>query len=278
MPEQTEVTLALNTIWDSIAEFSAGMEEPDWAQPTECPGWSVKDNLIHMIGTERILLGEDIPDVEIEEAPHIKNEIGRINERWIYSRKDKPGSELLEEFKEVTSARKNYLAELTPENWDAAGPTPIGEAPYSRFMQIRAMDCWLHEQDMREALSQPGHREGLGIKVTLDEILPTFGYIVGKKGGAPEGSTTEFDLSGPEARRILVQIKDGRGMLAEPAETDSSIKPDIKFEASTFLITRLLGGRRTGQSALDAGEVKITSSPDFQETAQKILDNMGYMI
>ncbi len=275
-PNQKEVREALKAAWESTADLSAQLSDEEWEIETDCPGWSVRDNLIHILGTEMILLGKAIPDVDVPDLAFVKNDIGKMNQQWIKSREELSPVEILEEFRETTAERLNFLENQTPEDWNAVGPTPIGEAPYSRFMQIRAMDCWMHEQDMREALKKDGHREGVALKVALDEMLNILGYVVGKKGEAPENCAVEFDLTGPEARNVIIQMKDSRGTVVDSLESGGT--PDIKFETDTFTMTRLLGGRKDGNAALGAGGISITCSAEHETTAKKILENLGYMI
>ena len=39
-------------------------------------------------------------------------------------------------------------------------------------MRIRVFDCWLHEQDIRDAVGRPGGEDGPAASVALDEIGP----------------------------------------------------------------------------------------------------------
>ena len=68
-------------------------------------------------------------------------------------------------------------------------------------MRIRTFDCWLHEQDIRDAVGRPGGEDGAAAALALDEMTSAIGYVVGKKAGAPQGSRVRFDLTGPAARR-----------------------------------------------------------------------------
>ena len=43
-------------------------------------------------------------------------------------------------------------------------------------MQIRVFDCWLHEQDIRDAVGRPGHETGLAVEVVLDEMATALGF------------------------------------------------------------------------------------------------------
>ncbi len=71
-------------VWSDVISVCDGLTGEQWAYPTDCPGWSVQDNVAHMIGTERMLAG-DQPGAgeDTGEAPHVRNDIGKANERWI---------------------------------------------------------------------------------------------------------------------------------------------------------------------------------------------------
>ena len=62
------------------------LDETQWKLPTDCPGWTVQDNLAHIIGIESVIIGLPEPKVDLPaDLPHVKNELGRSNEVWIES-------------------------------------------------------------------------------------------------------------------------------------------------------------------------------------------------
>ena len=50
----------LDQTWRSISDLGHSLTDDQWAISTECPGWSTKDIVSHLIGIERKLLG--LPD------------------------------------------------------------------------------------------------------------------------------------------------------------------------------------------------------------------------
>ena len=68
-------------------------------------------------------------------------------------------------------------------------------------------------------------------RLALDEMASSMGFVVAKKGGAPDGSRVELALTGPLARTIRVAV-DGRG----------AVVPDFAGEQPTASIT--LDGRQ----------------------------------
>src|SRR5262245_26311162 len=109
-----------------------------------------------MIGTESILLGNASPTVDVTGLGQLRNDIGPVHDAWVEYRRGSPTEEILAEFRSVTDARRQALAAMTQADFDAESWTPAGQATYGRFMQIRVFDCWMHEQDARVALGQPG--------------------------------------------------------------------------------------------------------------------------
>src|SRR5262249_31949539 len=120
----------------------------------------------------------------------------------------------------------------------APANTPIGPADYRRFMQIRVFDCWVHEQDVRDAIARPGHEGGAVAEQSVDEIVRALGFIVGKRAAAPEGSSVTFQLTGPVVRTIHVAV-DGRAAVVDSLPG----APTATIELGSGLFTRLACGR-----------------------------------
>lgn len=263
---------ALAAEWQAITELCATLSDAEWAAPTDCPGWSVQDNLSHIIGTERMLLGDPAPEIDVGDVPHVHNEIGRMNELWIAERRPWAPAAVLAEFGEVTAARLAALASMTQADFDAESWTPAGQDTYGRFMRIRTLDCWVHEQDIRGAVDRPGHRDGPVMEVTLDEFAFAVAFAVAKLGRAPDGARVLIDLAGPAARAWRVQIAGGRGRLVEAFDGDAAPSITLRTDAHTY--TRLAGGRIRGADAINKGLVTLAGDV---EAAERIVLSLGYM-
>ena len=270
----TEPLVALfEDVWGDTAALCDGLTEEQWALPTDCPGWSVKDNVAHMIGTERMLSGEQPDAPAVEGAPHVRNDIGKANEQWIAGYRDRPGSAVLDDFRAVTAGRLDALRALTAADWDREGFTPEGPGPYRLFMAIRVFDCWYHDQDIREALGRPGYLEGPVADLSLGRIPPKgLPYVVGKKAGAPAGSTVVFEVAGSPPLVASVHVPPvGRAVLlaAPPAAPTATVGMDRR----TF--ARLAGGRWSGDRARAEGVVRVEGDPDL---ANRVVDSMAFTI
>ncbi|HEX7095482.1 MAG TPA: maleylpyruvate isomerase N-terminal domain-containing protein, partial [Acidimicrobiales bacterium] len=138
----------LDAEWRSIIELCASFDDADWQRPTDCPGWSVQDNVSHIIGIENLLLGEPVDPLLTERPAHVRNDAGAFNEAAVAARRGRPGREVLDELATVTTKRLAALRALPDEKWDEVGPTPTGPGPYRHFMRMRVFDSWVHEQDI----------------------------------------------------------------------------------------------------------------------------------
>ena len=71
---------ALAETWGALAEVCFELSDTEWALPTECPGWDVKDQLSHIIGVERAIMGEPVPEWDGPLGDHVKNDFAATNE------------------------------------------------------------------------------------------------------------------------------------------------------------------------------------------------------
>jgi len=263
---------ALGEVWASLGELLSEIADADWLLPSPLPGWSVQDNVSHIIGTEEMLLGRPSPEVEIdrEATPHIRNDIGAFNEAWVASLRTVGPGEVLAHFREVTATRLADLEKLSDDEWIAESFTPVGKSTYGRFMQIRAFDCWLHEQDIRDALNRPGHENGLAVEVALSELKESMGFLVGKRAGAKEGESVTFLLTegGGTVCQINVEVA-GRATVVD----DLSGPATVTLTMPVGVMMRRCGGRVGPEELLD--QVAIEGDA---ELAARIFQHQAYMI
>ncbi len=262
------VVAHLAAIWSSTAGLLAGLDDKDWDRPTDCPGWTVRDQVSHVIGTEHILLGHPAPPaIDPATAPHVHNPLGQLNEAWVAERRDRSGPEILAELREVTDARLAALRSMSDEEMIAETNGPTGRVPYQAFMEIRVMDCWVHEQDIRRAVGRPGHFDGAAAEAALSRLTGSLGYVVGKRAGAGDGTTVVVRLEGPQAGDVAVRVSDGKARSVEaPAE------PDLTLTMSAETYACLTCGRWEPADVLADGRVQVDGD---QALAGRILEGMA---
>jgi uncharacterized protein (TIGR03083 family) len=267
--EQTVAVLAEE--WEAIASLGVQLRPEEWSLPSECPAWTVRDLVAHMIGTERSLLGEPAPPRPAVVAPHVRNEVGASNEAWVDARRTVAGADLVAEFAEVTARRLADLRAWPAERFDEVGPSPVGMVPYREFMAVRVMDCWVHEQDIRFATGRPGHAEGPAATIAMARIASAMPFVVGRRAGAPEGASVRFEVRDPGARRIDVVVRDGRAVVAD----DLGGEPTATLAMDGEAFWRLGCGRISGADARAGGLAEVGGDDAL---AERVLGSMAFMI
>ena len=246
------------------------LSDEEWELPTDCPGWTVKDHVSHLIGTERMLQGLPLSEMEVAPSAHVKNPIGEFNEREVEMRRGQSGSEVLAELEELVDLRLDTLRNADEAYFAQEAMTPTGPGTMLDFLSIRILDCWVHEQDIRRAVDRPGHMGGGPAEHTIDRLVRTIPIVVGKRAAAPEGSTTVIEISGPVARTIPVVVEGGRAKVVDGAAAGMPIVT-VTMDTETFLV--LAVGRQTAEQR--AGQITIDGDADL---GQAIVGNLNMMI
>jgi ubiquinone biosynthesis protein UbiJ len=126
----------------------------------------------------------------------------------------------------------------------------------------------MHEQDIRAALGIQGNESGPIAEQALAEVVLAIGYIVGKRGRAPDGSSVSIRLTGPVSRDLHVVVE-GRANLVDALAGEPTAT--VTLPSSLFL--RLAGGREDAEAALSRVELGGDVS-----LARQVATNLAYTI
>ena len=147
---------ALFDKWDqAIENFAAFVSTvDDWGIASPCPGWSVSDLVAHIIDFESQLAGDPQPEhtPDWSSLSHVSSDFGRFTEITTFG-----GANLTrvcwKNSLTVTPALSNDLAHFPP-----MPPFPgFASHPSPRLLGMHTFDVWVHEQDIRMAVEQPGN-------------------------------------------------------------------------------------------------------------------------
>lgn len=227
----------LEETWRSLDELLAALSDADWQAPTGCPGWSVQDNVSHLVDYEHRALLRPPPEHVPADLSHTKNPLGEMNEVGVDFRRSLSREEMFAEYREVTAARLVQLRALTADDLAQEMVTPAGPGTVADMLTIRVMDTWSHEQDIRRALGRPGHESGPAATEAVTYLARALPMVVGKRAAAPEGATVVMKVG--DVYRTVIRVVDGR---ARQTEDESAVPTvSISMPASTF--AALTGGR-----------------------------------
>jgi uncharacterized protein (TIGR03083 family) len=267
-----KATDALRQTWGGLAEACFELSSREWALPTECPGWDVKDQLSHLIGIERTIMGEAAPEWGGPFGDHVKNDFAAMNEAWVAVRRPLEGAAVRDEFVEVTETRLGQLGERTEDEWAVVGWSPVGQVPYAVFMEVRAFDSWVHEQDARRALDRPGGCGNAASAISLGRVEGAMPFVVGKKAACTDGTAVRFEITGPgdDARSFTVAVEGSRARVV-----GEDVTPTVALSLSSLDFLRLGCGRATAAQVEAAGGIAMEGDA---AVGHEVLAAMNFMI
>jgi uncharacterized protein (TIGR03083 family) len=253
----------LAATWTSIDGLCADLTDDEWERPTGCPGWTVKDQIAHLVDYEATALGRSRPEHTVADLSHTKNDMGIANEVGVDARRSRPGADVLGELREVTAARLDQLATLDEARLADEAMTPVGPATVRDVLTLRLMDTWSHEQDIRRALGRPGHDRGPEVDASIRYFMQFLPVLVGKRAAAPEGSTSVFEIG--DVPPVCIEVVGGRGGVGAVPEEPTVV---LRMDAPTF--AAFVGGRS------DAPVDWVDIAGD-DELGARILDALAFL-
>ncbi len=253
----------LEQTWRSLIDVCSDLSEEEWKRPSGCPGWSVQDNVSHLIDYEARALGRPGPEEEPAARPHTRNALGESNEVGVEHRRGRPGADVLAELREVTAARAAQLRALTADDLEREVATPAGPGTVADMLRLRVMDTWSHEQDIRRAVGRPGHDRGPAVEETVTYFTHFLPIVVAKRAGAPDGTVAVFDVG--DVHRCAIAVAGGRGRVLDTDPDQWRVR--LAMPATTF--GALVGGR-------DDVPDDVTIEGD-EELGQRIVAALGFM-
>ncbi|HEX5616737.1 MAG TPA: maleylpyruvate isomerase family mycothiol-dependent enzyme [Acidimicrobiia bacterium] len=267
--DDRELVDLLARVWDDVFALCDDLTDAEWHTMTECPGWSVHDNVAHLIGIESTILGIPTPDVELGDAPHVKNDLGRMNEQWVEHYRSFAGADVLAELRTIADRRLADLRALDADGFDADAWTPVGPGKVRDLIPFRIYDTWAHEQDIRNALGRPDNLDSPVAAFCLRRAQRPLGAVVGKRVAPPEGTIVDFVVEGPNAFTHALAVTGGR---AQPVDAPAAPTTRITTDTATFV--RLVNGRVAPTDALASGAVTITGDTALGERVVHALNTM----
>jgi uncharacterized protein (TIGR03083 family) len=232
----------------SVIDLGRTTRPGDESLPTDCPGWSVLDQVAHVASAEAMVAGEPQPDVDVSAHAHVRHAFGERMEKYVESRRGRSLEEVLDELEERLEERLGVYRSGT--EWaDTPVQGPFGPTTLGALLSVRVFDIWMHEQDIREALGRPGDLESGAASHTVAQLFAALPRIVAKTAAIEPGNAVVLDLTGPTTGRAgaRVEERDGRAIGVPLFTGEADDHPDVvttSLTMSTQVATRLAGGRR----------------------------------
>jgi uncharacterized protein (TIGR03083 family) len=210
-------------VWrEAMADFRDAAARAQWRHASVLPGWTVADVVAHVTWIERALSGHQDPahEPDWQALPYPREGFGRITEVPVDLRRSRTREEVLAEFDEMVAEREGALRTLRASNPERV-MSPLGTMmPLDEMLAMRVFDTWVHEQDIRVGVGDPGHLGTAPAHMAAGRMRGALGFVWARRVDAPVGATLQVTVTGPgvEFTDTVVRSEDGKGRPTERVE------------------------------------------------------------
>lgn len=228
---------------EDVVTLLLSLRDEDWSRPTDCPGWDVRAVAAHLAHLESELAGNPQDQVEVPALAHVTSSMGAYTERGPIARRDWSPAAVVDELAASAAIRLAALRADPPTDGSVRAPVTPGDIAWTwdTLLSNRALDVWMHEQDIRRAVGRPGGLDTPAARHTVGVFARGLGFVVGKRVAPPAGTSVVLDVTGAQRVHLAVEVgADGRATALgeDPAEPTVTLRMDTE----TYVV--LCGGRR----------------------------------
>lgn len=202
----SELVDAVDDVLLQTLSVARDLSESDADLPTDCPGWTVRDVLAHMVGLEQVLQGAPQPAVDLPDLDHVVNDFDRYMEQQVHIRRRLPLAAIADELAGLRSRRTPTLRSLAQQD-DPVVPSPFREQPMSKAMPIRVFDLWAHEQDIRRAVGLPPRVDCAAAEISMERSLLGWTHAIPELLDRP--ATVVIDVDGRPDLSTEIEVDGG---------------------------------------------------------------------
>ncbi|MCP3939599.1 MAG: maleylpyruvate isomerase family mycothiol-dependent enzyme [Actinomycetia bacterium] len=223
--DNTDYIDAVEDVLQRTLELARGLTEDDGRLPTGCPGWSVFDNIAHMVGLEQVLNGAPDPDIDLPPLDHVESDIDIYMEKQVHVRRELPLVSVVDELSGLIPRRIASLREAAAMG-DPLLPGPFGGRAMSKSLPVRIFDLWAHEQDIRRAVGLPVRDDCAAAEMSLERSILGWSRAIPAMAEGLDG-VVRIECTGPDPSEVTVPIGQGGAELAR-------IRGDLDSLTRTF--------------------------------------------
>ena len=257
-------------ILDELLSLLSGLSTEEWAKPTACPSWSVKDVALHLLGDDIGILSRQRDgfsfDLPIQGWEELVALINTGNETWVHTTRG-ISSRLLCELLGFTGPKVHeYFCSLDPNSiggpvsW--AGPDP---APVWLDLAREYTERWHHQQHIRDAVDRPGLKQPRFFAPVLDTFVRALPHTY-RRVAAVDGTLVTLTIVGDSGNRWSLLREGERWNLYQ----EISRKPDVEIVMGEEIAWRAFT-RGLSRNKIES-QVKILGD---QSLGAKILDTVS---
>ncbi len=247
----------------ALLEVLGGLDERQWATPTLCPAWSVKDVVCHLLGNDLGLLSrsrdgfdagrvdDDLPWAAFVAA------LGSLNQSWVDVAGRFSTRVLCELLAFTGSLVDTYVAGVEPEGTgETVSWAGTGAAPNWLCVARELSERWTHQQQVREAVGRPGLKEARFLGPVLDTFVRALPHTYRYASSAP-GTSLRLTITGDAGGTWLLVRDEDAWHFAADAPGPPTTEVTLDQETAWRLFARAIGREDARSRTTVTGNVAL---------------------
>lgn len=156
-----------------LGQVLDSLDDAGWATPSRCDGWTVRDVIAHLVGTDRFWAASanaglgGTPTRYLDGFDPVATPAAMVD-----GTREQPWADVLADYHRATEALIGAVTALTPEQWAMTAEGPAGHLPVHGITRHALWDAWIHERDVTVPLD-------LDQEQHPDELTACLEYAVG---------------------------------------------------------------------------------------------------
>jgi uncharacterized protein (TIGR03083 family) len=271
-PQQTAFTSLLR-----------GFGLAQWAQPTVCPGWDVKDIAAHVLGDHigrlsRHRDGHPPPRPRGNET--LPAFLDRFNNEWVTAARRMSPRLLIDQLQATGDQVAEFWQAVDPDalseavSWAGPGPVPVWLDAARDFSEY-----WTHHQQICDATGQSGLMSPGYARPVIDTFMRALPHTL-RHVTAPEGTALQMTVTGPGAGEWTCARDPDRWSLHRQQHPKPAARTELDTDTAWRLCTRGITPQQAAERARIDGDhhlataalqiVSIIWSPPNPYTARQV--------
>jgi uncharacterized protein (TIGR03083 family) len=248
-----------------LLELFSELEAKEWEKPTICPGWTVKDIGLHLLGDDIGYLSGArdhfsnpfFQNKDLREWKSLVKNINEANELWVKATA-RISPKLLTNLLELTGKQfYEYVQSLDQMatggvvSW--AGPDP---APVWLAIAREYTERWVHQQQIRDAVNKPGLKEKRFFHPVLDTFVRALPHTY-KDTPVVNSTVLKFVVAGEAGDAWYLVGETNRWSLSQRVELQPVAVVTMDQELCWRLFTKGVNKDQARAKAIIEGDQKL---------------------
>ncbi|MET7338210.1 maleylpyruvate isomerase family mycothiol-dependent enzyme [Nonomuraea sp. NPDC005650] len=236
----------------------------DWAQPTICPGWDVHDVAGHVLNDYlRRLSGsrDGYGGAVFADDETLPAYLARTNDEFVRAGRQLSPQvliDLLEHLGPQLDALWAARDLRTPADLNVSWAATDRDSPAWLDIAREYTEFWVHQQQIRDAVSLPGATQPELMAPVLDVFARALPHTL-RTCERPDGTVARLEVLGPAGGQWNVARQDGRWRMATPGSGPAA---SVSMDQDTFwrLSTRGITVEEARARSNPSGDPELTAA------------------